>query len=301
MAGEESMRHDRSFDHRSLFHPARPGGLRLRAIGTHRVHGPLTLAPGLGADLVSGAAAPGPISLIGPPLPHMVKSAPEVLQSLANMRAKADLSFVEIARAECLEWDGRVFNHADIVRRFPDLLGQHPARAAYFRALGSWPARDIAALVADLPTAQRLTETDRAFLSGLRPQISTEASLEAAIEDICHRLGEVVFVTHFTAQRPDGTPLRARRNFVRLLAGILRRMGRAFTDPSRDVDAYGQARAVSGPGFNRYTSDFERHLCQRWLSAYVIPRLEHPTKEPRAPARQVPAGQAPAPAGWALA
>lgn len=201
-------------------------------------------------------------------------------------------SIVEISRAECLRRDGRFFSRAEIRRRFASLLSDPRQATAYFRLLSNGTSGQIAQYLRDLPGFDALPKDDARLLRDMRPHVATEASLEDDLAAIATRLPNCLFVSHFAAYRDDGTPLRARRNFIGLVTSVLRRLQLPVFDPSGYVDAFGQTRAVAPgtPMFSRYVPEFERFLAEQWMSTHLHPHLAQ-MPPPRSAPAQAPASR----------
>ena len=132
---------------------------------------------------------------------------------------------------------------------------------------------DMTRFLADLPEYRALSAQDQKLLREVRLEMATPAQLRRDIDAIKTAAPDHLFVTHFDATSADGTPLKARAAYLKMVRDALTDCNAVWYDPSPSVQAFGQSVAVEDPkaSLSHYSHAFEQYLCSDWWMRFIDP------------------------------
>lgn len=259
--------------------------LQVTAIGSCRVAGPLRQATtadgfrlnqkGVHGYCHSSAEALQQVKVlqgenkIPPELAPLV--APTAQRSVSH--PPSDLYIVEICSAKLLSTHGYAVQLNYLTRHFADFFSNRDRARAFWRLAMADDREAICSFLADEPTFAALSKQDQEILKDLRMEMATRTRLRSDIRQICDRLPNVLFVTHFNVRKHDGAVLKARSDFIDLLRSVLDDMGQRYFDPSEYVETFGMKAALAkgSHALTHYAPEFENLLLDNWLRRYIWP------------------------------
>jgi tetratricopeptide (TPR) repeat protein len=173
----------------------------------------------------------------------------------------SDVYVVEISSAKEITVDGWCVQLNYMQAVFPEFFAD-PARVRAF-----WQAAkggDQALM--DL-TLQGRPEPERSLLRRVRMRLVTQEGLREQVEELKRLLPAVFFVTHVNARTPKGGRIRSRSDLIGLVERVLRGTGDPVYNPTSDMEAFGQERAIEdhSDSLAHFTEPFSRVLVRRWM------------------------------------
>jgi len=283
--------------------PADAGPMNVTAIGSCRVSGPLRRATDqapfrLNQTGIYGYCHSSAEALQQAEILHGVTHLPKGLDHLlapsgqsAARHVPSHLYFVELSSAKVLTVDGVAIQLNYFSQHFNEILKDPTFARAYWRLARDGSASAMREFLSESDRYQQLPRNDRYVLANLRLTISTPASLGRDIEALASLLGDVVFVTHFSAQSGSGL-LRARQEYIEMLRDVLSERQVTFYDPSEHVARFGQREALESDGasLTHYSETFQNFLCETWSRTLIEPRA---AKRRPSQLRSLPASEPP--------
>lgn len=185
----------------------------------------------------------------------------------------SDLYVIELASAKQLTIDGVSIQLNYLRSNFPEFFSD-PERAQDF-----WEQAqdgDTAAFLDRHWSAGAAQRADSALLSRIRMTLVTPESLRADIETLAGLLPDLFFVSHVDAVKPDGSEIKSRSAFIRLVAEEVRAAGLPFYDPTELMTEFGQSEAIEDDSTSlaHFTTRFSETVMADWMHRFIAPKAD---------------------------
>jgi len=118
-----------------------------------------------------------------------------------------------------------------------------------------------------------LPESDQWILRNLELRPATPERLRQDIDAIRSRIPDHLFVTHFDAISKDGTLLKGRADYLKMVREALIDCSVNWYDPSPSIAAFGQDLALDDPeaSLSHFSHSFEQYLSTNWWLRFIQP------------------------------
>lgn len=188
----------------------------------------------------------------------------------------SDFYVVELASAKELTVDGMCIQLNYLRSVFQDFFADHQRTAAFWEHA---QAGDPAKTAAFLRSAWSATETQKAesaFLARIKLDLVTRGSLRENIRTLAQLLPDVMFVSHVDARKPDGSPIKSRAAFIRLVEDEVSAAGLKFYDPTELMAEFGQPAAIEdhSTSLAHFTTAFSTAVMDDWMTRFIAPKTD---------------------------
>ena len=113
-------------------------------------------------------------------------------------------------------------------------------------------------------------------LRQIRVDICAEDDLRADVQALMQGLGNVLFVTHVNAVKPDGLPIASRARFIDLVHKVVVQEGGLVYDPTPRMIEFGQEVAIEdhSDSLAHFTEEFSRQVVADFARIAFLPALD---------------------------
>lgn len=288
------------------------GDFSITGIGSCRIMGPLRQAAQSGGFFLNQSGVYGychsapearqqmEILAEGESIPDYLRPviAPaSVAEQTHKVHDWSDFYLVEISSAKELEIDGFCVQLNYLVQHFETFFSHRAVAKEFWRLSRPGLAAEKRGFLQKLDQFQEMCATDQHLLAALRFTETTPHRLRNDIAALREMTPDSMFVTHFNALKHDGSRIRSREAFIKILVEELRQAGVQFFNPSDYIEATGQAKALANDGrsLSHYSAAFEAFLAHNWLTRYIEPRRQQPKQKIDATVSSVAQAEDPVP------
>ena len=186
----------------------------------------------------------------------------------------SDIYFVELSSAKNLTVDGIFVQLNYLTRHFADFFADRDRARSFWRLARAGETCALETYLRSDAAFKALSQEDQEILRSTRLEMASTESLTRDLGEIAARLSDSIFVTHFDAQKSDGTLLHARAEYLRMTRAVLEDLGLTYYDPTALVRRLGQATALedAAASLSHYAAEFEERLGRHWMKRFIVKR-----------------------------
>jgi len=221
------------------------------------------------SHLLSGTRPPSDLlPVLGP--------GSDTMDDACHRHLKSDFYVFELSSAKQISIDGHPVQLNYFNRHFRTFFANPDRTRAFWRHATQSTLADMKAFLSGLPEYKALSTQDQRLLQATRLQMTTPEDLRLDIDAIQREIEDHLFVTHFDALKTDGTPLKARAEYIAMVKDALTECGATWYDPTPSVHAFGQDLAIEDTerSLSHYSHSFEQYLCSDWWMRFIDPVRE---------------------------
>jgi len=186
---------------------------------------------------------------------------------------RSDFYVFELSSAKEISIDGHPVQLNYLNRHFRTFFSDAARARAFWAHARNSSVRSMRQFLADLPDYKSLPSEDQDLLAQTRLTMTSPDQLRRDIDAIQMAAPDHLFVTHFDALCQDGTLLKSRAAYLKMLRLALIDCDANWYDPSPSVHAFGQDLAIEDPqkSLSHYAPSFEQYLCSDWWMRFIDP------------------------------
>ncbi len=190
-----------------------------------------------------------------------------------TLHSRSDYYVFELSSAKRISVEGHPVQLNYLNRHFRDFFSDTARTRAFWACAKDKNTRKMTAFLKDLPEYRSRTSSDQDILRKVVIDTTTPDQLRLDIDAIKSTVPEHLFVTHFDAVTKDGTPLKARADYLAMAREALNECGANWFDPSPGVAAFGQGLALEDDlgSLSHFSHSFEQYLSANWWDRFIAP------------------------------
>lgn len=188
----------------------------------------------------------------------------------------SDFYVVELASAKELTVDGVCIQLNYLRSVFQDFFADPQRTAAYWDHAQAGDPAKTAAFLRSVWSATEAQKSESAFLERIKLDLVTRDSLRDNIRMLAQLLPDVMFVSHVDARKPDGSPIKSRAAFIRLVEEEVSAAGLKFYDPTELMAEFGQPAAIEdhSTSLAHFTTAFSTAVMDDWMTRFIAPKTD---------------------------